>query len=87
MDNTNSIWIVTDDIPQISLPDGKKGGNATGGGEETRNDETKSTDNAVQVDAEKLEQEINFITERLRRCGADNVTTESICQQAWRNDK
>lgn len=58
MEDTNSIWIVTDDTPQISLLDGKKGGNTRGGwGEETKIPDTKSLENSVQVDAEKLEQE------------------------------
>lgn len=62
MEDTNSIWIVTDDTPQISLPDGTKGGNTRGGGwgEETRSsDGIKSAETAVQVDAEKLEQEMS----------------------------
>ncbi|BDA74801.1 hypothetical protein RIVM261_084160 [Rivularia sp. IAM M-261] len=56
MEDTNSIWIVTDDTPQISLPDGTKGGNIRGGGwgEETRIPDTKSSENSVQVDAEKI---------------------------------
>ncbi|NJL62396.1 MAG: hypothetical protein HC903_11850 [Methylacidiphilales bacterium] len=60
MENPNSIWIITDDTPQISLPDGKKGGNSRDGGwgEETIPN-TKGVDNAVQVDAEKLEQEMS----------------------------
>ncbi len=61
MEDTNSIWIVTDDTPQISLPDGTKGGNTRGGGwgEETRIPDTKGLENSVQVDAEKLEQEMS----------------------------
>jgi hypothetical protein len=61
MEDTNSIWIVTDDIPQISLPDGTKGGNTRGGGwgEETRIPDTKGLETSVQVDAEKLEQEMS----------------------------
>lgn len=31
MEDANSIWIITDDTPQISLPDGKKGGNTREG--------------------------------------------------------
>ncbi|AFZ02732.1 hypothetical protein Cal6303_3814 [Calothrix sp. PCC 6303] len=62
MENPNSIWIVTDDIPQISIPDGKKGGsNRSGGdwGEETKTPDAKIPENAVPVDAEKLEQEMS----------------------------
>ncbi|AKG21753.1 Pepco domain-containing protein [Calothrix sp. 336/3] len=61
MTDTNSIWIVTDDIPQISLPDGKKGGIKGGGGwgEEIDTSEKKIIDNAVEVKAEKLEQEMS----------------------------
>ncbi len=59
MEDANSIWIVTDDTPQIS--DGKKEGNTRGGGwgEETKIPDTKRVENAVQVDAEKLEQEMS----------------------------
>ncbi len=61
MENANSIWIVTDDTPQISLPDGAKGGNARGGswGEETATPGAKGSETVVQVDAEKLEQEMS----------------------------
>ena len=61
MDDTNSIWIVTDDTPQISLPDGKKGGNNRSGSwnDEITTPEQKIVENAVQVDAEKLEQEMS----------------------------
>jgi hypothetical protein len=60
MNNANSIWIVTDDTPHISLPDGKKGGNKKGGdwGDDTTPEQT-IVENAVQVDAEKLEQEMS----------------------------
>jgi hypothetical protein len=61
MENPNSIWIVTDDTPKISIPDGKKGGNNRSGdwGETTTTPEQKIVENAVQVDAEKLEQEMS----------------------------
>ncbi|BAZ38140.1 hypothetical protein NIES4101_40750 [Calothrix sp. NIES-4101] len=60
MEDANSIWIVTDDIPQISLPDGIKGGNNRSGGwgEETAPD-TRGVETTVPVDAEKLEQEMS----------------------------
>jgi hypothetical protein len=62
MDDTNSIWIVTDDVPQISVPDGTKGGNNKSGGrwdDEITTPDQKIVENAVQVDAEKLEQEMS----------------------------
>jgi hypothetical protein len=61
MENANSIWIVTDDTNQISLPDGTKGGNTRSGGweQETTIPNTKGVETAVQVDAEKLEQEMS----------------------------
>jgi hypothetical protein len=60
MDDTNSIWIVTDDVPQISVPDGTKGGNNKGGRwDDEITPEQKIVENAVQVDAEKLEQEMS----------------------------
>jgi hypothetical protein len=60
MENANSIWIVTDETPQISVPEGKKSGNtrSIGWGEETITN-TKGVETAVQVDAEKLEQEMS----------------------------
>jgi hypothetical protein len=62
MENPNSIWIVTDDTPKISTPDGTKGGNNRTGGRwdnEIITPDTKAAENAVQVDAEKLEQEMS----------------------------
>jgi hypothetical protein len=61
MDDTNSIWIVTDDVPQISVRDGQKGGNNRSGrwDDEITTPEQKIVENAVQVDAEKLEQEMS----------------------------
>jgi hypothetical protein len=63
MENPNSIWIITDDIPEILPPDGRKGGNNRTGGswdDDTKTPDTKKgLENAVQVDAEKLEQEMS----------------------------
>jgi hypothetical protein len=63
MENPNSIWIITDDTPQILPPENTKSGNNRSGGrydEETRTPDTKKgLENAVQVDADKLEQEMS----------------------------
>jgi hypothetical protein len=61
MDDTNSIWIVTDDVPQISVPDGTRGGNNRSGrwDDEITTPDQKIVENAVKVDAEKLEQEMS----------------------------
>jgi hypothetical protein len=67
MENPNSIWIITDDTPQILPPENTKSGNNRGGnwGDETRTPdiqkalEKKGLENAVQVDADKLEQEMS----------------------------
>jgi hypothetical protein len=55
---SDSIWIVTDDTPQISLPDGAKGGigNTRGWSEETVQEPIGSKGDAVKVDAQTLEQ-------------------------------
>ncbi|MBA3923754.1 MAG: hypothetical protein H0X31_19495 [Nostocaceae cyanobacterium] len=60
MEDVNSIWIVTDDTSQISLPDGVKGGNLRdrGWGEETDFD-TRDPETKVLVDADKLEKEMS----------------------------
>lgn len=58
MENPNRIWIVTDDIPEKPIPNGQKVGvsqDGDGWGEDTA--ETVPN-NAVPVDAEKLEQEM-----------------------------
>ncbi|HEY9802456.1 MAG TPA: hypothetical protein V6D25_18995 [Leptolyngbyaceae cyanobacterium] len=63
----DSIWIVTDEAPQISLPDGAKGGtnNKRGGwGEEVPKETTpsKSVGDAVKVSAQTLEENMtNFL--------------------------
>ncbi|GJD22975.1 unknown protein [Rivularia sp. IAM M-261] len=85
MEGANSIWIVTDDAPQISVPDGRKGGNTRGSGwgEETKIPDTNGVDNAVQVDAEKLEQEMSRFVSVL-----DRVFTRAEQEtQAKRNGK
>ncbi len=60
MEDVNSIWIVTDDTSEISLPDGVKGGNLRdrGWGEETDFD-TRDAETKVLVDADKLEKEMS----------------------------
>ncbi|MCC5601809.1 Pepco domain-containing protein [Nostoc favosum] len=56
----DGIWIVTDEVPQISIPDGAKGGstNTRGWGEETIRESTgsKGVGDAVKVSAQTLEQ-------------------------------
>ncbi|MBD2356613.1 hypothetical protein H6G41_18615 [Tolypothrix sp. FACHB-123] len=57
----DSIWIVTDDTPQIAIPDNNQGGNFRG---INRSDETRETTgskgvtDAVPVPAQKLEKEM-----------------------------
>jgi hypothetical protein len=53
---SDTIWIVTDDTPQISIPDGVKGGTTTRSWEpEPTRDNSKGVGDAVPVSAEKLE--------------------------------
>ncbi|MBL1200806.1 MAG: hypothetical protein FWK04_17375 [Nostoc sp. GBBB01] len=56
----DGIWIVTDETPQIAIPDGVKGGstNTRSWGEETIRESTgsKGIGDAVKVSAQKLEQ-------------------------------
>ena len=56
----DGIWIVTDEVPQISIPDGAKGvsTNTRSWGEETNRDNTgsKGVGDAVKVSAQTLEQ-------------------------------
>ncbi|MEA5601838.1 hypothetical protein [Nostoc sp. UHCC 0252] len=56
----DGIWIVTDAVPQISIPDGAKGGsnNTRSWGEETIREPTgsKGVGDAVKVSAQTLEQ-------------------------------
>jgi hypothetical protein len=59
----DGIWIVTDEVPQISIPDGAKGGstNTRSWGEETIRDNTgsKGVGDAVKVSAQTLEQNMS----------------------------
>jgi hypothetical protein len=56
----DGIWIVTDETPQIAIPDGVKGGNTIthNWGDETITESTgsKGVTDAVKVSAQKLEQ-------------------------------
>ncbi|WP_414564984.1 MULTISPECIES: hypothetical protein [unclassified Anabaena] len=54
---SDTIWIVTDDTPQISIPDGVKGGttNTRSWEPEPTRDNSKVVGDAVPVSAEKLE--------------------------------
>ncbi|WP_414543855.1 hypothetical protein [Nostoc sp. CCY0012] len=54
---SDTIWIVTDDTPQISIPDGVKGGttNTRDWKPEPTRDNSKGIGDAVPVSAEKLE--------------------------------
>lgn len=54
---SDSIWIVTEDTPQISIPEGTRGGISRGGnwGDETRETTgTKAPGDAVKVSAQKF---------------------------------
>ncbi|MHC5611953.1 MAG: Pepco domain-containing protein [Nostoc sp.] len=57
----DTIWIVTDDTPQITIPDGAKGGINRGGdwGDETETNGKKALGDAVRVSVDKLEQEMS----------------------------
>ncbi|MEH1836289.1 MAG: hypothetical protein V7L29_30615 [Nostoc sp.] len=62
----DGIWIVTDETPQISIPDGAKGGstNIHNWGDEAirENIGSKGVGDAVKVNAQKLEQNMtNFL--------------------------
>jgi hypothetical protein len=59
---SDTIWIVTDNTPQISIPDGAKSTTATTENwrdQLKENTTTKSIDSAVKVSAQKLEQEMS----------------------------
>ncbi len=66
---SDSIWIVTDDTPQISTPNGTKGGtnNTRGWGEELPKDTSKGVGEAVKVSTEKLEQEMTHFLQVVGR--------------------
>lgn len=59
----DGIWIVTDEVPQISIPDGAKGGsgNTRSWGDETIRENTgsKGVGDAVKVSAQTLEQNMS----------------------------
>jgi hypothetical protein len=64
---SDSIWIVTGEAPQISIPDGAKSGtnNTRSWKEETSN--SKSVGDAVKVSTEKLEQEMTHFLQVVGR--------------------
>ena len=66
---SDSIWIVTDDTPQIAVPDGARGGGGIGGdwGEETEPTGKKGVGDAVRVSVEKLEQEMSHFLQVVGR--------------------
>ncbi|MEH2391027.1 MAG: hypothetical protein V7K21_04905 [Nostoc sp.] len=63
----DGIWIVTDETPQISIPDGAKGGsgNTRSWGDETNRESTgsKGVGDAVKVSAQTLEQNMSHFLE------------------------
>ncbi|MEH2406967.1 Pepco domain-containing protein [Nostoc sp.] len=63
----DGIWIVTDDMPQISIPDGVKGGstNTRGWGDEAIRESigSKGVGDAVKVSAQTLEQNMSHFLE------------------------
>ncbi|MBD2777024.1 Pepco domain-containing protein [Iningainema tapete] len=65
----DTIWIVTDDTPQITIPDGTKGGISRGGdwGDETEPSGSKGVGDAVKVSVEKLEQEMSHFVQVVGR--------------------
>lgn len=65
---SDTIWIVTDDTPQITVPDGSKGGSYKGDwGDETETSGRKGAGDAVKVSAEKLEQEMTHFLQVVGR--------------------
>lgn len=60
MQSEETIWIVTDDTPQIAIPENVRGGVTRGdwGDEGIRETTSKRVGDAVKVSAEKLEQEM-----------------------------
>ena len=57
----DTIWIVTDDTPKITIPDGIRGGIDRGNdwGDETETNGTRGVGDAIKVSVEKLEQEMS----------------------------
>jgi hypothetical protein len=67
---SDSIWIVTDDTPQISIPEGVRGVISRGSdwGDETRETTgSKSATDAVKISAQKLEQEMTHFLQVVGR--------------------
>ncbi|WP_427157750.1 Pepco domain-containing protein [Aliinostoc sp. HNIBRCY26] len=66
--SSDSIWIVTDEAPQITVTEGTKGitGNTRSWREETT-ETTKSAGDAVKVSTQKLEQEMTHFLEVVGR--------------------
>jgi len=68
---SDTIWIVTDETPQISIPEGAKGGIGIGRDwrDETLRESsgTKGVGDAVQVSAQKLEQEMTHFLQVVGR--------------------
>ncbi|MCF4968958.1 Pepco domain-containing protein [Nostoc sp. CMAA1605] len=66
--SSDSIWIVTDEAPQITVTEGTKGitGNTRSWREETT-ETTKSVGDAVKVSTQKLEQEMTHFLEVVGR--------------------
>ncbi|AUT00515.1 hypothetical protein CLI64_09005 [Nostoc sp. CENA543] len=66
--SSDSIWIVTDEAPQITVTEGTKGitGNTRSWREETT-ETTKSVGDAVKVSTQKLEQEMAHFLEVVGR--------------------
>lgn len=81
----DTIWIVTDDTPQITLPDGARGGSDRGRdwGEEVETTSRKGFGDAVKVSAEKLEQEMTLFLQVVGRvfyCAEQQANTKSGLQ-------
>ncbi|MBE9052967.1 hypothetical protein IQ243_21585 [Nostocales cyanobacterium LEGE 11386] len=66
---SDTIWIVTDDTPQLSIPDGVKSGATTtrSWGEEPTREISKGVGDAVPVSAEKLEQNMTSFLQVIGR--------------------
>jgi hypothetical protein len=69
MPEEEAIWIVTDDTPEIEIPEGVRGGFTRGGSwdEEATRETIGSKDGAVKVSAQKLEQEMTQFLQVVQR--------------------
>lgn len=71
MADAEIIWVITDDVPQISVPDGSKGGSGTGGSwaDEVRTETsgTKGIVRGVPVSVQKLEQQMASFLQVVQR--------------------